>query len=65
LQRHAIAAPRQAGVSHAVKLFAFGASPHSKSTIARMHHQIEKELAKIGVAVDDAPTHHFMPNFLS
>ena len=65
LQRHAIAAALQAGIAHAVKLSAFGASPHSNSTIGRMHHQIEKELEESGLAWTMLRPHHFMQNLLS
>jgi uncharacterized protein YbjT (DUF2867 family) len=65
LQQHAIAAARQAGVTHVVKLSAFGASPHSNSSIGRMHYQIEKELQGSGMAWTMLRPHHFMQNFLS
>src|SRR2546430_2660477 len=64
LQRHAIAAARQAGVAHVVKLSAFGASEHSNSTIGRMHHQIEKELQESGTPWTMLRPHHFMQNLL-
>jgi len=64
LQRHAIAAARQAGVLHVVKLSAFGASAHSNSTIGRMHHQIEQELQESGVSWTMLRPHHFMQNLL-
>src|SRR5262245_14827155 len=38
LQRNAIAAARQVGVDHVVKLSAFGASPRSNSLIGRFHY---------------------------
>jgi uncharacterized protein YbjT (DUF2867 family) len=65
LQRHAIAAARRAGVGHAVKLSAFGASPHSNSMIGRMHYQIEKELQESGLLWTMLRPHHFMQNLLS
>ena len=65
LQQHAIAAARQAGVTHAVKLSAFGASAHSNSMIGRMHHQIEKELQESGLLWTMLRPHHFMQNLLS
>jgi uncharacterized protein YbjT (DUF2867 family) len=65
LQRHAIAAARQAWVAHVVKLSAFGASQHSNSVIGRMHHQIEKELQESGLAWTMLRPHHFMQNLLS
>jgi uncharacterized protein YbjT (DUF2867 family) len=64
LQRHAIAAARQAGVAHVVKLSAFGASSHSKSMIGRMHYQIETELQESGLAWTMLRPHHFMQNLL-
>src|SRR3989475_10663300 len=65
LQRHAIAAARQAGIAHVVRLSAFGASQHSNSVIGRMHHQIEKELQESGLAWTMLRPHHFMQNLLS
>src|SRR5712692_9605162 len=65
LQRHAIAAARQVGVAHVVKLSAFGASQHSNSVIGRMHQQIEKELQESGLAWTMLRPHHFMQNLLS
>src|SRR5438132_13063071 len=65
LQRHAIAAARQAGIAHVVKLSAFGASQHSNSVIGRMHHQIEKELQESGLSWTMLRPHHFMQNLLS
>ena len=64
LQRHALAAARQAGVTQVVKLSAFGASPHSNSTIGRMHYQIESELQGSGLAWTMLRPHHFMQNLL-
>ncbi len=65
LQHNAIAAARQAGVAHVVKLSAFGASPHSNSLIGRWHYQIEKELRESGLAWTMLRPHHFMQNLLS
>jgi uncharacterized protein YbjT (DUF2867 family) len=65
LQRHAIAAARQAGVAHVAKLSAFGASPHSNSMIGQMHYQIEQELQKAGLPWTMLRPHHFMQNLLS
>ena len=65
LQSNAIAAARQAGVTHVVKLSAFGASPHSNSVVGRLHYQIENELQESGVAWTMLRPHHFMQNLLS
>jgi uncharacterized protein YbjT (DUF2867 family) len=65
LQRHALAAARQAGVTQVVKLSAFGASPRSNSMIGRMHYQIETELQESGLAWTMLRPHHFMQNLLS
>jgi uncharacterized protein YbjT (DUF2867 family) len=65
LQRHAIAAAREAGVTHVVKLSAFGASPCSDSLIGRFHYQIENDLQESGVAWTMLRPHHFMQNLLS
>ncbi len=64
LQRHALAAARQAGVTQVVKLSAFGASPRSNSMIGRMHYQIETELQEAGLAWTMLRPHHFMQNLL-
>ena len=65
LQRNAIAAAREAGVTHVVKLSAFGASPHSNSLIGRSHYQIERELQETELAWTMLRPHHFMQNLLS
>src|SRR6476661_5041987 len=64
LQRHALAAARQAGVTQVVKGSAFGASPHSTSMIGRMHYQIETDLQESGLAWTMLRPHHFMQNLL-
>jgi uncharacterized protein YbjT (DUF2867 family) len=64
LQRHALAAARQAGLTQVVKASAFGASPHSNSPIGRMHYQIESELQESGLAWTTLRPHHFMQNLL-
>jgi uncharacterized protein YbjT (DUF2867 family) len=64
LQGHAIAVARQAGVTHVVKLSAFGASPHSNSMIGRMHYQIENELQASAPTWTMLRPHHFMQNLL-
>jgi uncharacterized protein YbjT (DUF2867 family) len=65
LQHNAIAAARQAGVAHVVKLSAFGASSHSNSLIGRWHYQIERELRESGLAWTMLRPHHFMQNLLA
>lgn len=65
LQHNAIAAARQAGIAHVVKLSAFGASSHSNSLIGRWHHEIEKELQESGLAWTMLRPHHFMQNLLA
>ena len=64
LQRNAIAAARGAGVTHVVKLSAFGASPHSNSLIGRFHYQVERELQESGLGWTILRPHHFMQNLL-
>jgi uncharacterized protein YbjT (DUF2867 family) len=64
VQHHAIAAAQQAGVTHVVKLSAFGASAHSNSGIGRMHYRIEQELQASGMAWTMLRPHHFMQNLL-
>jgi len=65
LQHNALAAARQAGIAHVVKLSAFGASPKSNSLIGRLHSQIEKELEASGMAWTMLRPHHFSQNLLS
>ena len=64
LQRNAIAAAQQAGISHVVKRSAFGASPRSNSFIGRVHYEIEKVLETSGIAWTMLRPHHFMQNLL-
>ncbi len=65
LEHNAIAAARQAGVAHVVKLSAFGASSHSNSLIGRWHYQVEKELQESGLAWTMLRPHHFMQNLFA
>ncbi len=65
LQHHAIAAGREAGVTHVVKLSAFGASAHSNSLVGRLHYQVERELQETELAWTMLRPHHFMQNLLS
>lgn len=64
LQRNALAAAQQAGISRVVKLSAFGASPRSNSFIGRVHYEIEKVLETSGMAWTMLRPHHFMQNLL-
>jgi uncharacterized protein YbjT (DUF2867 family) len=65
LQHNALAAARQAGFAHVVKLSAFGASRRSNSLIGRLHYQIEKELEDSGMGWTMLRPHHFSQNLLS
>jgi uncharacterized protein YbjT (DUF2867 family) len=65
LQHNAIAAARAAGVTHLVKLSAFGASDHSKAPICLMHYQVEKEMLQSGLDWTILRPHHFMQNLLA
>ena len=65
LQHNAIAAARDAGVTHVVKVSAFAASDHSKAPIGRWHYQVEKELEESGPAWTFLRPHHFMQNLLA
>ena len=49
LQHNAIEAARHAGVTHIVKLSAFGATDHSKAPICLWHYQIEQEMQESGM----------------
>ena len=64
LQKNAIAAARQAGVRHVVKLSALGASDHSKSVIGLWHYNVERVLLESGLAWTILRPHHFMDNLL-
>jgi len=65
LQHNAIEATREAGVTHIVKLSAFGASNHSKAPICVWHYQIEQEMQKSGMEWTILRPHHFMQNLLT
>lgn len=65
LQHNAIEAARNAGVTHIVKLSAFGASGHSNAPICRWHYQIEKEMQESGMDWTILRPHHFMQNLLT
>ena len=65
LQHNAIAAARDAGVTHVVKVSAFATSDHSKAPIGRWHHQVEKELEESGLGWTFLRPHHFMQNLLA
>jgi len=49
LQHNAIEAARNAGMTHIVKLSAFGASGHSTAPICLWHYQVEKEMQESGM----------------
>lgn len=65
LQHNAIAAAREAGVTHVVKVSAFAASDHSNAPIGRWHYQVEKELQASGLGWTMLRPHHFMQNLLA
>jgi uncharacterized protein YbjT (DUF2867 family) len=65
LQHNAIEAAREAGVTHIVKLSAFGASNHSKAPISVWHYQIEQEMQESGMEWTILRPHHFMQNLLT
>jgi len=65
LQHNAIAAARAAGVTHVVKVSAFGASDHSKAPIGLWHYRVEKELRESGLEWTMLRPHHFMQNLLA
>jgi uncharacterized protein YbjT (DUF2867 family) len=64
LQHNAIAAARASGITHIVKLSAFGASDHSKAPICLWHYQVEKEMQESGLDWTMLRPHHFMQNLL-
>jgi uncharacterized protein YbjT (DUF2867 family) len=65
LQHNAIEAAREAGVTHIVKLSAFGASNHSKAPISVWHYQIEQEMQESGMEWTILRPHHFTQNLLT
>jgi uncharacterized protein YbjT (DUF2867 family) len=65
LQHNAIVAARAAGVSHLVKVSAFGASGHSKAPICLWHYQLEQEIQRSGMGWTMLRPHHFMQNLLA
>ena len=65
LQHNAIEAARDAGVTHIVKLSAFGATDHSKAPICLWHYQIEQEMQASGLDWTILRPHHFMQNLLT
>ena len=65
LQHNAIAAARDAGMTHIVKVSAFAASDHSKAPIGRWHHQVEQEVEESGLGWTFLRPHHFMQNLLA
>jgi uncharacterized protein YbjT (DUF2867 family) len=65
LQHNAIEAARKAGLTHIVKLSAFGASDHTKAPICRMHYEVEEEMKRSGMEWTMLRPHHFMQNLLT
>jgi uncharacterized protein YbjT (DUF2867 family) len=65
LQHNAIVAARDAGITHIVKLSAFGATDHSKAPICLWHYQIEQEMQQSGMDWTILRPHHFMQNLLT
>ncbi len=64
LQKNAIAAAEKAGVGHAVKLSALGASDHSNSVIGVWHYNVERALRAADLAWTILRPHVFMQNLL-
>ena len=65
LQHNAIEAARNAGMTHIVKLSAFGASGHSTAPICLWHYQVEKEMQESGMDWTILRPHHFMQNLVT
>lgn len=65
LQHNAIEAARAAGITHIVKLSAFGATDHSLAPICLWHYQIEQEMQASGMDWTILRPHHFMQNLLT
>lgn len=64
LQKNAIRAAAEAGVSRVVKLSALGATDHSKSVIGLWHWVAERALRESGLAWTVLRPHHFTQNLL-
>lgn len=55
---------KEAGVKHIVKLSALGASPRTKSGLAKEHYDVEQALEKSGISFTILRPHAFMQNWL-
>jgi uncharacterized protein YbjT (DUF2867 family) len=64
LQKNAIAAAQEAGVSHVVKLSALGASDRSRSVIGVWHYNVERVLQAADLRWTILRPHVFMQNLL-
>jgi len=64
IQRLLIEKAKEAGVEHIVKLSALGATPRTKSPLAKEHYEVEQILEKSGVPYTILRPHAFMQNFL-
>lgn len=64
LQGNAVAAAREAGVNHIVKVAALGTDLDSPVALARWHGQTEQQIREAGVAYTFLRPHSFMQNLL-
>lgn len=64
LQKNAITAATEAGITHVVKISALGASEHSKSVIGVWHYIVEQYLKESGLAWTILRPHVFMQNLI-
>lgn len=65
LQKNAIKAATEAGITHIVKLSALGASEHSKSVIGVWHYIVEEYLKESGLEWTILRPHVFMQNLIA
>jgi uncharacterized protein YbjT (DUF2867 family) len=64
LEENLVKAAERAGVAHIVKVGAYGTSPDSPFNLARSHAQVERTIARSGMAWTNLHPHYFMENFL-
>lgn len=64
IQSQLIQNAKEAGVEHIVKLSALGATPRTKSPLAKEHYEVEQILEKSGISYTVLRPHAFMQNWL-
>jgi uncharacterized protein YbjT (DUF2867 family) len=64
LEGNLVQAAVRARVRHLVKIGAYGTSPDSSFNLARWHAEVERTIARSGIAWTNLHPHYFMENFL-